>query len=288
MGSKVRVLLLNCGSFNPITNMHLRMFELARDYLHSTDLYQVVGGIISPVNDAYGKKDLVLAKHRCEMVDLALHTSDWIKLDCWESDQECWIPTIRVLEHHQAILNSITNANNATNCSVKKQKLDMENLNSVNNNEQKQTWDLSHPVRIMLLCGGDFLESFAVPDLWKESEITQIVGKYGLIVITRNGTNPERFIYESDILSRLQNSIHIVTEWISNEVSSTQIRRALRRGNSVKYLIQDSVLQYIKDNELYTSNNKYHVTFPDLYDSNFSYLKKVCDDIIENEQETAV
>lgn len=35
-------------------------------------------------------------------------------------------------------------------------------------------------------------------------------------------------------------------------------------------------------------SSKYHVTFPDLYDSNYTYIKKVCDDIIENEQETAV
>ena len=52
------------------------------------------------------------------------------RLDCWESDQERWIPTVKVLEHHQGILNSITNANNAANCTVKKQKLDVENLNS--------------------------------------------------------------------------------------------------------------------------------------------------------------
>lgn len=253
MCSKVRVMLLSCGSFNPITNMHLRMFELARDYLHNTGLYQVVGGIISPVNDAYGKKDLVLAKNRCEMVDLALRSSDWIKLDCWESDQECWVPTVRVLDHHQTILNSITNANNAS-ISVKKQKLDVEDLNSINNNEQKTTWDFSMPVRIMLLCGADLLESFGVPDLWAETDIAQIVGKHGLVVITRNGTNPERFIYDSDILSKLRGSIHIVTEWISNEVSSTHIRRALQRGNSVKYLIQDLVVQYIKDHDLYTSS----------------------------------
>ncbi len=31
-----KVVLLACGSFNPITNMHLRMFELARDYLEDT------------------------------------------------------------------------------------------------------------------------------------------------------------------------------------------------------------------------------------------------------------
>lgn len=30
------VVLLACGSFNPITNMHLRMFELARDQLEDT------------------------------------------------------------------------------------------------------------------------------------------------------------------------------------------------------------------------------------------------------------
>lgn len=33
-----KVVLLACGSFNPITNMHLRMFELARDYLEDTGM----------------------------------------------------------------------------------------------------------------------------------------------------------------------------------------------------------------------------------------------------------
>lgn len=66
--------------FSYIKLLILNIFsELARDYLHSCGLYEVVGGIISPVNDAYGKKDLVPAKHRCEMVDLALRSSDWIK-----------------------------------------------------------------------------------------------------------------------------------------------------------------------------------------------------------------
>lgn len=33
---KTEVVLLACGSFNPITNMHLRLFELAKDYLNAT------------------------------------------------------------------------------------------------------------------------------------------------------------------------------------------------------------------------------------------------------------
>ena len=29
-----------------------------------------------------------------------------------------------------------------------------------------------------------------------------IAGEYGMVVITRSGTNPERFVYESDLLNR--------------------------------------------------------------------------------------
>lgn len=59
--------------------------------------YQVIGGIISPVNDNYGKKDLVAARHRVAMARLALQTSDWIRVDSWESEQAQWMETIKVL-----------------------------------------------------------------------------------------------------------------------------------------------------------------------------------------------
>ncbi|XP_055425506.1 uncharacterized protein LOC129644121 isoform X1 [Bubalus kerabau] len=104
MKSRIPVVLLACGSFNPITNMHLRLFEVARDHLHQTGRYQVIGGIISPVNDNYGKKDLVAARHRVAMARLALQTSDWIRVDSWESEQAQWMETIKVLRHHHSEL----------------------------------------------------------------------------------------------------------------------------------------------------------------------------------------
>ncbi|XP_054778494.1 nicotinamide/nicotinic acid mononucleotide adenylyltransferase-like isoform X5 [Prosopis cineraria] len=52
---KTHVVLVATGSFNPPTFMHLRMFELARDALNSEG-YCVIGGYMSPVNDAYKKK----------------------------------------------------------------------------------------------------------------------------------------------------------------------------------------------------------------------------------------
>lgn len=60
-------------------------------------MYQVVQGIISPVNDKYTKKDLAAAQHRVAMVRLALQTSDWIRVDPWESEQAQWMETVKVL-----------------------------------------------------------------------------------------------------------------------------------------------------------------------------------------------
>lgn len=48
----------------------------------------------------------------------------------------------------------------------------------------------------------------------------------------------------------------IVTEWIRNDVSSTKIRRALRRSESVRYLLQDKVIDYIYKYNLYGSERK--------------------------------
>lgn len=48
MKSRIPVVLLACGSFNPITNMHLRLFEVARDHLHQTGqsgAYTNTGGL---------------------------------------------------------------------------------------------------------------------------------------------------------------------------------------------------------------------------------------------------
>jgi nicotinic acid mononucleotide adenylyltransferase len=64
-----------------------------------------------------------------------------------------------------------------------------------------------------------------------------------------------------------QSNIKIVTEWITNEVSSTKIRRALRRSESVKYLLEESVIDYIHKHGLYSTKNKWVPFFIALYNA---------------------
>jgi len=58
------LVLVACGSFSPITYLHLRMFEMAADVSKFNTEFEVMGGYISPVSDAYKKAGLASAQHR--------------------------------------------------------------------------------------------------------------------------------------------------------------------------------------------------------------------------------
>ncbi|XP_046592591.1 nicotinamide/nicotinic acid mononucleotide adenylyltransferase 3 isoform X3 [Neodiprion lecontei] len=241
-----KVILLSCGSYNPPTNMHLRMFEIARDHLHKMGSHIVIGGVISPVHDGYGKKELTSATHRCAMLRLALHNNDWIRLSDWETKREGWTKTRVTIQHHQNLLNSWLFDTHDI-----KHHSEIEDMDWIPANVRKDANAEQNPIQVKLLCGADLLESFGTPGLWAEEDIDAIVGQHGLVVVTREGSNPNRFIYDSDVLTKYMHNIIIVTEWITNEISSTKIRRALRRGESAKYLLHDSVLDYIYKHGIY-------------------------------------
>ncbi|KAJ0067415.1 hypothetical protein NL108_006985 [Boleophthalmus pectinirostris] len=245
-----RVVLLACGSFNPITNMHLRMFELARDHLEDSG-YQVVKGIISPVGDGYKKTGLIEARHRLEMARLASENS-WITADSWECLQAEWLETTQVVRHHY---NELL-AQEQNNDDVDTVKYGKKRRNEDNHYVASSAPQNRDSTRLMLLCGADVLESFGVPNLWKQEDIEEIVGRFGLVCITRSGNEPLKFIHQSDTLWKHRKNIHIVQEWVTNEISATHVRRAIRRGCSVRYLLPDSVLNYICEHKLYTEESE--------------------------------
>ena len=79
------------------------------------------------------------------------------------------------------------------------------------------------PIILKLLCGADLLESFSVPGLWKTDDILRIVQDYGIVVITREGSNPEEYIQNSSTLRELTEHIHIVQDWISNDGKNEKV-----------------------------------------------------------------
>lgn len=239
MTSPSKIMLIACGSFSPPTPMHFRMFEIARDHFEQMGSAQVVGGIVSPVHDSYGKSGLVAASHRCNMIKIGLKSSDWIRLSEWETQQEEWTRTRLTLQYHQNVINSYLKDTNNMN--------DQHIPSWIPEGLRKSA---SH-IQLKLLCGADLLESFATPGLWKDEDIEAIIGHHGIVVVSRAGSNAEQFIFNSDLLSRYRRNITIVTNWVTNDVSSTLVRRLLSRGMSVKYLLDDYLIEYIKKHALF-------------------------------------
>lgn len=141
------VILLATGSYNPITNMHLRMFELAKDRLHD-DGFEVLGGVISPVHDSYkkNKPTLISASHRLEMVKLAIQDNDFVRLSKFETEQEDWSRTRLVLEQHQDLVRKFCHG------SVKQPGWIPEEISPVADGYSSENYP-----QIVYLCGADLL-----------------------------------------------------------------------------------------------------------------------------------
>lgn len=210
--------IISCGSFNPITVMHLRMFELARHHMKTKRNITVERGVISPTNDHYAiiKPSLSPAHHRLSMINLALKDVEcrWITCDDWETKQKEWIRTLPALRHYETVYGK----------------------------------------NMRLLCGADLLESFLIPNLWSDEHIEEILSCYGIIALPRIGSNPWKLLYDSpkaEIFKRNLDQIDIIEDFSPNEISSTNVREAVKEGKPIDHLVTREVATYIKNKGLY-------------------------------------
>ncbi|KAF5393260.1 hypothetical protein D9757_000509 [Collybiopsis confluens] len=222
--TKTPVVLVACGSFSPVTYLHLRMFEMAKDYIRQNTNFEIVGGYLSPVSDQYKKAGLLSANHRVEMCKIATDdiSSPWLMVDPWEAFQS-YQRTAVVLDHFDHELNIV--------------------LGGV------QTGDGEHRnVHVMLLAGSDLISTMSEPGVWSHEDLDHILGRYGCFIIERGGTDIDQ---ATDSLARWKHNIHIISQLIQNDVSSTKVRLFLRRGLSVRYLLPSRVVDYIDANGFY-------------------------------------
>lgn len=256
---KEPLVLVACGSFSPITFLHLRMFEMARDHIHFHTNYFVAGGYFSPVNDAYEKKGLALAEHRINMCELAVQTSDWLMVDPFEARQTAYLPTAKVLDHFNHELNVVRGG------------VDVEV-----EDEWGEITIEKRKARIMLLAGSDLIQTMSIPGVWSEEDLHHILGLYGCVIISRAESELDTSIFNSSNvhsrspLALYRDNVWIVEQLVRNDVSSTKVRLFLKKGMSVLYLIPTEVARYIERFGLYRAGDSRKNSSRDLHSLNVS------------------
>ncbi|KAF0357401.1 nicotinate nicotinamide nucleotide adenylyltransferase [Gigaspora margarita] len=225
--TKEPLVIVACGSFSPITYLHLRIFEMAKDYIIDNTHFEIIGGYYSPVSDHYTKEGLAPSHHRVRMCELAVErTSQWLMVDAWESLQAEYTQTALVMDHFNEEVNTKRGGVTIADGETRK-------------------------VKIMLLAGGDLIESFKVPKLWLDEDLHHILGDYGVLIVERTGADVWGFLLSHDILYQHRKNVYVIKQLIYNDISSTKVRLFVKRGMSIKYLLPNAVIKYIQANGLY-------------------------------------
>lgn len=230
--NKLPLVIVACGSFSPITYLHLRMFEMALDAIREQTRFEVIGGYYSPVSDNYKKQGLAASTHRVRMCELACErTSSWLMVDAWESLQPTYTRTAKVLDH----FNHEINVKRGGVCNVTGEKMG---------------------VKIMLLAGGDLIESMGEPNVWADADLHHILGNYGCLILERTGSDVRSFLLSHDIMYEHRRNVLVIKQLIYNDISSTKVRLFIRRNMSVQYLLPNSVIRYIQEHGLYVNQTE--------------------------------
>nr|POF17852.1 nicotinamide/nicotinic acid mononucleotide adenylyltransferase 2 [Quercus suber] len=216
------LVLIACGSFSPITFLHLRMFEMAADYARFNTNFEVVGAYLSCVGDAYKKTGLVKADHRVNMCNLAVQQSSWISVDPWEALHTEYLETAKVLDHFHQEINEV--------------------MGGVETPVGKKQ------ARIALLAGADLIQTMSTPGLWSQEDIDYILKNFGAFIVERTGTDVDEAL---STLQQWRDNIWVIQQLVQNDISSTKIRLFRRRDMSIRYLVPEPVVQYIEEQNLY-------------------------------------
>ena len=238
--SRTPLVLVACGSFSPITYLHLRMFEMASDYIKRSTRFELIGAYLSPVSDAYEKNGLALANHRqvhrkfiaiflrltcyrIEMCDMAADTAPLLMVDPWEAIIPEYTRTATVLDHFDHEINDVRGGILTADGSKKR-------------------------AQIALLAGADLIETFISPGIWSDEDLSHILVRYGAFVVERSGTDLDQALAQ---VRQTKDNIYIIRQLVKNDVSSTKVRDFISKDMSINYLIPPDVIKYINKNDLY-------------------------------------
>ncbi|KAL4087105.1 hypothetical protein PRIC1_013005 [Phytophthora ramorum] len=100
------IVLVSSGAYNPIHMLHIRSFYVARQYVESNYKFPVVGAFISPSHDTYVRvknrrnpREMITKRHRLALIETAVASSSWIKVDKWEITRRRVLDYLSTLTH---------------------------------------------------------------------------------------------------------------------------------------------------------------------------------------------
>lgn len=225
------VVIAACGSFNPIHTGHLAMFEEARAALESREsgfgdlpnaALTVVGGFMSPVNDAYGKAGLAPFSHRLRLCELSVGGNSWISVDPWEGLQPENQRSYTVLSHI------------------------LKEVKSFYADQGPEGQVIAQELQIIFLCGADLFESFYKPGVWRLALLERIFAEMLIVAICREGSRDPREAMATAAplthkdepgvrldMSQFQGRVGIVRALAGKCASSTLVRQLIAEGKPV-------------------------------------------------------
>ena len=100
---------------------------------------------------------------------------------------------------------------------------------------------------IYFLIGSDNLKTIST---WKGS--TEILDEFQLIVTQREDTNIfQNVVLANKYLSTHSDSIHIIPEYVTSNISSTTVRNLIKAGRNIDWVVPPTVGKYIMEHGLY-------------------------------------
>ena len=207
---RLKVVLLITGSMCPVHKMHLNALKMAGEYLEKHYNYNVLGGFISPSNDAYvfgklGDKAIPFTDrvNMCRLAVDELNFSFPVVVDAWEGNIPEFMNYDLVRDHLSLAI---------------RDKFPGEKI------------------LVLYVSGLDHFERCRIGEWWYKVVTVMRPGALvqGRPVPQQPVGSPERFIY-------------VCTDTKGVDVSSTMIRDRISAGESIDDLTFHSVAKYIDE-----------------------------------------
>jgi len=110
----------------------------------------------------------------------------------------------------------------------------------------KKTEEQFSDKEIWFLIGSDNLKELHT---WKCAE--ELVSKYKILVMEREDDNMEEIIQNNPLLNSNKENFKKLNPDMRSNYNSTYVRKQIKEGKCVRYLMPDEVYEYINKNKLY-------------------------------------